>query len=111
MQLASKMRFLAVQFETLLTSDLWLRSAQHANRMAKALEQEIRKIPQVKIVYPVDANGVFAQLPKRAIQPLQDRYFFYVWNEEEGVVRWMCSFDTTEEDIRDFAAFVRGVCQ
>jgi threonine aldolase len=111
MQLASKMRFLAVQFETILTGDLWLRSAQHANRMARLLEQEIRRIPQVRIVYPVEANGVFAQVPQHAIARLQERYFFYVWSEEEGVVRWMCSFDTTEDDIRQFAAYVAETVQ
>jgi threonine aldolase len=109
MQLASKMRFLAVQFEALLSGDLWLRSARHANGMARLLEQEIRRIPQVKIVYPVEANGVFAQVPRQAIARLQERYFFYVWNEEESVVRWMCSFDTTEEDVREFAGFVAEV--
>jgi threonine aldolase len=109
MQLASKMRFLAVQFETLLSEDLWLRSAQHANRMARMLEEELRHVPGVKVVYPVEANGVFAQVPKAAIPKIQDRYFFYVWNEERGVVRWMCSFDTTEEDIREFCGFVRDV--
>jgi threonine aldolase len=109
MQLASKMRFLAVQFEALLSGDLWLRSARHANGMARLLEQEIRRIPQMKIVYPVEANGVFAQVPRQAIARLQERYFFYVWNEEESVVRWMCSFDTTEEDVREFAGFVAEV--
>ena len=106
MQLASKMRFIAVQFEALLSNDLWKKSAQHANRMARLLEKEVRQIPQVKIVYPVEANGVFAQLPHAAIAKLQERYFFYVWSEEESIVRWMCSFDTTEEDIRQFAKFV-----
>jgi threonine aldolase len=106
MQLASKMRYLSVQMEALLTNDLWRRNAEHANRMAKVLEQEIKKIRQVKIVYPVDANGVFARIPREAIPKIQERYFFYVWNEEESVVRWMCSFDTTEEDVRQFAAFV-----
>jgi len=106
MQLASKMRFMAAQMEALLTNDLWRRNAQHANRMAKVLEAEIRKIPQVKIVYPVEANGVFAKIPRPAIRKIQERYFFYVWDEPESVVRWMCSFDTTEEDVRRFAAFV-----
>jgi threonine aldolase len=106
MQLASKMRFMAVQMEALLTNDLWRRNAEHANRMARLLEQEIKKIPQIKIVYPVEANGVFAQIPREAIQKIQERYFFYVWSEEESVVRWMCSFDTTEEDVQKFAEFV-----
>jgi len=107
MQLASKMRFMAAQMEVLLTGDLWKRNAGHANRMAKLLEEEIRKIPEITVVYPVEANGVFAQIPQRAIAKIQERYFFYVWSEEESVVRWMCSFDTTEEDVRRFAEFVR----
>jgi threonine aldolase len=109
MQLASKMRFMSVQMEALLTNDLWRRNAEHANRMARLLEQEVEKIPRLKIVYPVEANGVFAQIPQAAIQKIQERYFFYVWSEEDSVVRWMCSFDTTEEDVGEFAEFVGRV--
>ena len=111
MQLASKMRFISAQLGALLTNDLWLTNARQANRMAKLLEQEVRKIPRLKIVYPVEANGVFAKIPQEAIAKIQDRYFFYVWNEEESVVRWMCSFDTTEEDVREFAKFVGEVME
>jgi threonine aldolase len=109
MQLASKMRYMSAQMEALLTNDLWLRNAKHANRMAQLLEQALRKIPGIKIVYPVQANGVFAQIPREAIEKIQERYFFYVWSEAESVVRWMCSFDTTEEDVREFAKFVEKV--
>lgn len=107
MQLASKMRFMAAQMEALLTDDLWRRNAEHANRMARLLEAEIRRIPEAKIVYPVEANGVFAQIPRESIRKIQERYFFYVWDEAESIVRWMCSFDTSEEDVRQFAAFVQ----
>ena len=107
MQLASKMRFISVQLGALLTNHLWLANAQHSNRMAKLLEKEVSQIPNLKIVYKVEANGVFAKIPREAIAKLQQHYFFYVWDEEESVVRWMCSFDTTEEDVRDFAKFVR----
>ncbi len=69
------------------------------------------RFPRVKIVYPVEANGVFAQIPQEAITKIQERYFFYVWSEEESVVRWMCSFDTTDEDVRHFAEFVKGVVE
>ena len=109
MQLASKMRFISAQLGALLTNDLWLTNAQHSNRMAKLLEKEIRQIPQVKIVHKVEANGVFAKIPRDAIAKIQERYFFYVWNEEELVVRWMCSFDTTQEDVWGFATFVAQV--
>jgi threonine aldolase len=106
MQLASKMRFISAQFEALLTDDLWRKNAEHANRMAALLKKKISKIRQLRIVYKVEANGVFVQIPRQAIARLQKRYFFYVWNEEQSVVRWMCSFDTTEEDVKEFARFV-----
>jgi threonine aldolase len=106
MQLASKMRFIAAQFEALLTNHLWRRSAEHANRMARALEKELSRIPDVKIVWKVEANGVFAQIPRHAIEKIKQHYFFYTWIEEESIVRWMCSFDTTEDDIRKFAEVV-----
>lgn len=106
MQLASKMRYLAAQFTALLSGDLWLSNAQHANRMAKLLEAAVSRIPGVKLVYPVQANGVFAQVPREVIAKLQERYFFYVWDETASVVRWMCSWDTTEEDIHDFAGYL-----
>jgi threonine aldolase len=109
MQLASKMRFLSVQMEALLTNDLWRRNAEHANRMAQLLEQGVKKIPGISIVYPVEANGVFAKIPREAIKKIQERYFFYVWNNEESVVRWMCSFDTTDSDVREFTQFVGAV--
>jgi threonine aldolase len=106
MQLASKMRFIAAQFEALLTDDLWHRSAQHANRMARLLEKEISRIPEVRVVWKVEANGVFAQIPRHSIEKIKQHYFFYMWMEEESIVRWMCSFDTTEEDIHNFAEVV-----
>jgi threonine aldolase len=111
MQLSSKMRFISVQFETLLSDDLWLRSAQHANRMAGLLQRELLDIPQVRISYPVEANGVFAHIPRAAIAKIQKRYFFYVWDEKQNMVRWMCSFDTTEEDVKQFGKFVAQAVQ
>jgi threonine aldolase len=107
MQLASKMRYLSVQMETLLTNDLWRSNAAHANRMAQLLERELKKIAGVQMAYPVEANGVFAKIPKHAIAKILERYFFYVWNEEESMVRWMCSFDITEDDVKEFSALVR----
>lgn len=109
MQLASKMRYLSAQFIALFNNDLWLKNAQHSNRMAQLLKREVSKIPGVKVVYNVEANGVFAKIPYNAIAKLQKRYFFYVWDENESVVRWMCSWDTTEEDVKRFAAFVHEI--
>jgi threonine aldolase len=111
MQLASKMRFISAQLDALLSNDLWLANAQHSNRMAKFLEKEVRKIPGIKIVYKVEANGVFARIPRPAIAKLRKRYFFYVWNEEQSVVRWMCSFDTTKDDILRFVECLSEVLE
>ena len=105
--LPSKMRFISAQFEALLTNDLWRENAQHANHMAQLLADELRNIPQIKITQKVEANGVFALVPKKYVPLLQKKYFFYVWNEETSEVRFMTSFDTTEEDIADFVGLVK----
>jgi threonine aldolase len=102
MQLASKMRFMAVQFTTLLRNELWLKNARHANQMAQILAEKVADIPQVTITQKVEANGVFAIIPKEIISRLQEKFFFYIWNEDRSEVRWMTSFDTTEEDIDEF---------
>jgi len=107
MQLASKMRFLAAQFDALLSDELWLRSARHANTMAGRLADAVSDIPAVQITRPVQTNAVFAILPPPVIPVLQREYPFYVWDESVGEVRWMCSWDTTEEDVEGFATGVR----
>jgi threonine aldolase len=109
MQLASKMRFIAAQFERYLDEDIWLKNALHANRMAKMLAGEVRGIKGVRITQEVQSNAVFVILPKQAIPVLQKEYFFYEWNEATGEVRWMCSFDTTEQEVKDFASLIRKV--
>ncbi|MFD5325454.1 threonine aldolase family protein [Streptomyces sp. NPDC127092] len=102
MQLASKMRFVSVQLEALLAKDLWLRNARHANAMARRLAEGVRGVDGVEILYPVQANAVFARLPHEVSRRLQERFRFYFWDEAAGDVRWMCSFDTTEDDVDAF---------
>jgi threonine aldolase len=109
MQLASKMRFIAAQFEALLANDLWLRNALHANTMAQQLATSAAVIPGVNITQNVQSNAVFAVIPHDCIARLQEYYFFYVWNEPRGEVRWMTSFDTTEEDVRNFVRCIKEV--
>ncbi len=106
-QLPSKMRFVAAQFDALLTEDLWLRNASHANSLARALAEEIRLIPQMKLTQAVESNAVFALMPRDAIPRVQERFFFYVWTEQTSEVRLMCSFDTTEEDVRELSRVMR----
>jgi threonine aldolase len=106
-QLPSKTRFIAAQFNALLTEDLWLRNASHANLCARTLAEEVARIPQMRITQAVESNAVFALMPRDSIARVQERFFFYVWDEHKSEVRLMCSFDTTEEDVRDLAAVIR----
>ena len=111
-QLCSKMRFMAVQLEAYFGKDasgkaLWQRNAEHSNRMARMLYDAVSAIEGVKVMYNVQVNSVFVQLPHEVWTALQKEYFFYDWDEAENVVRWMCSFDTTEEDINNFVAALR----
>jgi threonine aldolase len=111
-QLASKMRFMAAQMICYLETGIWKRNAEHSNRMAQLLRSEVEKVDGVRIMYPVQVNSVFAQLPTEVWHRLQQRYFFYDWDEANDVVRWMCSFDTTEEDIHSFVnALKEEICR
>jgi threonine aldolase len=107
-QLGSKGRYLGAQFLALLEGDLWLRNAAHANAMARRLADAVRGLPDVEITRPVQANAVFALLPPDVVQPLLERFGFYVWDERTGEVRWMCSWDTTEEDVEELVGAVRS---
>lgn len=107
-QLCSKMRFMAAQFEAYLTTGLWRRNAEHSNRMAQLLHSQLASLdPQLKVMYPVQVNSVFVQLPTEVWHALQQEYFFYDWDEANDVVRWMCSFDTTEDDIHAFLSSLK----
>jgi len=104
-QLASKMRFIAAQFVALYGGDLWLSNARNANAMARLLAEKMQALPGITITQPVEANEVFAILPREAIAPLAEEFGFYVWDERAGEVRWVASWDTTPEDVE---AFVQG---
>ena len=105
-QLASKMRYISAQLLCLFEGDLWRETAGHANEMARRLGDAVAAVPGVELAYPVDANAVFAALPQAAIDRLHERYHFYVWDEDAGVVRLMCSWQTTPDDVDALAAAV-----
>lgn len=104
LQLASKMRYISAQFDAYLSDKQWLGTAKHSNRMAQILAEKVKTIPNVRLTQNVEANGVFAIIPKEVIPALQNEYFFYVWDEDKSEVRWMTSWDTTEDDIINFTA-------
>jgi len=108
MQLPSKMRFVAAQFQALLRDGLWRRNALHANRMAKLLAELALAVPGVTLTQPVEANAVFARLPQARFASLTAAGDPTVWNAAALEVRWMCAFDTTEDDVRKFTAELRA---
>jgi threonine aldolase len=107
LQLTSKLRFVAAQFNALLHDDLWRANATHANAMARYLADGAEAVPGIEIVHPVQANAVFARLQPRQIAALQQDWTFHVWDESSHVVRWMTSFDTTEADVSAFLTAIR----
>jgi len=107
-QLASKMRFLSAPWVGLLENDAWLRHARHANACARLLAELIADIPQVSLMFPVEANGVFLNMPPPALAALQGRgWRFYTFIG--GGARFMCSWDTSEARVRELAADIRAV--
>jgi threonine aldolase len=102
MQLSSKMRFIAAQFDAMFTGDLWLRSATHANAMASRLAEGIAALPECRVTQRVQANEVFAVIPRERIAALQDVTYFHMWDEATSEARFVCSFDTTDEDVAGF---------
>jgi threonine aldolase len=108
-QLFSKMRFVSAQFIAYLMNEQWRKYALHANKMARLLASEAAKVQGVRITQKVQANGVFAIIPKNWIEPLQATSFFYVWDENKSEVRWMTAFDTTEEDVTAFVNHLKSM--
>jgi threonine aldolase len=107
MQLASKMRYIAAQFEALLTDDHWLAYASHANAMAQRLLAGVSNVPGLTITRPARANAIFATLSRDAIARIQKQFFFYFFNEALPEVRWMTHWATTEADVDAFVEAVK----
>jgi threonine aldolase len=110
LQLASKSRFLAAQFIAMFEGDLWRRNAVHANAMAARLADAIAGIPGVTITQAVQANGVFAVMPREAADAVRARWPFYTWDEGTGEERLMCSWDTTTDEVDAFAEALASAC-
>ena len=109
MHLTSKMRFISVQFEALLSNDLWFKNAKHANEMANFLYEQIKDIPEIKVTQKVEVNAIFSTLKNKLIKELQKKYGFHIFDEEKNEVRWMTSFNTTKKEILDFVKIINQI--
>ncbi len=111
-QLASKMRFLAAPWVGVLESGAWLRHAAHANRCAKLLEERLKAIPGISLMFPCQANSVFVSLPGRVSEALHKRGWNFYTFIGTGGARFMCSWETSEADVHrladDIAALAGG---
>ncbi len=109
MQLPSKMRFVSSQFHALLRKDLWRELAQNANEMAQLLRKEIEGVKEIELIHPVESNALFVKMPKEKISQLQEKFFFYVWDEQKSVVRWMTHWATEKKDIMKFVETLKEI--
>ena len=115
LQLPGKSRFVAIQFYAFLKDQVWKKYAQHANSMAKKLASKVASIKQVQITQAVESNAIFAKIPRHALKQARQNFFFYVWEEDvqesphpRCVVRWVTTYDTSEEDINAFIADLKS---
>lgn len=108
-QLASKMRFLSAPWLGLLDGDVWLKHARHANEMAELLESEFQKLDEVKLLFPRQVNSVFAELPAKVISAMHERGWIFYNFIGKGGCRFMCSWDTTSEDVLSLVADLREI--
>lgn len=109
MQLSSKTRFLAAQFYAYLKDDLWLEIARHVTKTARDLNERLKEFPEIKTAFPVQSNGLFVELPDKWINPLKEKFFFYIWDRKAGMGRWMISFDWTEKQTDELIQTIREV--
>ena len=86
-----------------------MKLAGQSNSMARYLAESLAPIPEINISKSVDSNAVFAIVPTWLSEELNKRHYFYVWDETTNEVRWMCSFNTTKEDIDEFVADIKEI--
>lgn len=101
-QLASKLRYLSAQFIPYLTDNLWLENALRANISAEKLADVLRQYPEIHFTQVVESNQLFFTIPEKPLKKLQEKYFFYMWNEANREARLVTSWDTSGEDIARF---------
>ncbi len=109
MQLSSKTRFLAAQFYAYMHQDLWKETATYVTKTAAELAEQLKEFPEIRVPFPVQSNALFVQLPKAWINPVREKFFFYVWDADINLCRWMISFDWQKADSTRLIEAIREV--
>lgn len=107
--LPSKSRFIAAQFRAYLSANLWYEIAQHSCHLAKKLAEKLRLFSDIKILFPVESNAIFAIFPKEHLKELRKEKFFYIWDEHTFSARLMFSWDNQDQDIDDFIEKIKAL--
>lgn len=113
LQLSSKTRFLATQFNAYLKNDLWCSIADHVTNEALYLREQLQAFPEVRVAFPVESNALFVELPKKWVEPIKRQFFFYIWDADKSMARWMISWDWTRsqsEKLLNLLAEVKKQC-
>jgi len=108
-QLASKLRYLSAQFIPYLENNLWLENAMKANISAIKLKEILSSYPQIQFTQKVESNQLFFTIPSDALKRLQEKYFFYMWNEANNEARLVTSWDTSGQDIAEFEQVLKEI--
>lgn len=102
--LLSKMRYLSAQYIPFFKDDLWHALASTANQRAQEMAAVIKETPHLSLSYPTQTNQIFFTAPLSWIPLIQEKIFCYHWNQEKGEVRFITSWNTSEQDIKDVKA-------
>lgn len=108
-QLASKLRYLSAQFIPYLENNLWLENAMKANISAAKVAEALRQYPEIRFTQKIESNQLFFTAPAEALKQLQEKYFFYMWNEEANEARFVTSWDTSGEDIAQLEQTLKDI--
>lgn len=110
-QLTSKMRYLSASWIGLLSDSTWLRHAAHANECARRLAATLGTVPGARVLFPVEANMVFVELPEKVALGLRSRGWIAYHYESINAIRFVCSWNTSMEAVEALAADARELSE
>jgi threonine aldolase len=111
LQLLSKMRYLSAQYIPFFKNDLWRTLATQANQKAQEIASIIKAIPQLSLNYPVETNQIFFTAPTAWIPLIQEKIFCYPWDEAKNELRFIASWNTSEQDVKDVKSILTKISQ